>query len=56
MTVIIAASAPSAAMGTLLSIQYGKNSLYASEIFAVTTVLSVITIPIMIMIFQSIPL
>ena len=55
MTVIIAASAPSAAMGTLLSIQYGKNSLYASEIFAVTTVLSVITIPIMIMIFQSIP-
>ena len=55
MTVIIAASAPSAAMGTLLSIQYGKNSLYASEIFAVTTVLSVITIPIMIIIFQSIP-
>lgn len=55
MTVIIAASAPSAAMGTLLSIQYGRNSLYASEIFAVTTVLSVITIPIMIMIFQLIP-
>ncbi len=55
MTVIIAGSAPSATMCTLLSMQYNKNSLYASEIFAVTTILSVITLPLVIMTFQSIP-
>lgn len=55
MTVIIASSAPSAAMCTLFSIQYGKNSLYASEIFTVTTILSIVTLPLMVMIFQSVP-
>jgi len=45
LTVIIAASAPSAAMCTLQCIKYNKNSLYASEIFAATTILSVIALP-----------
>ena len=45
-TVIIAASAPPATMCTLQALRYGKNSLYASEIFTAGTILSVITLPI----------
>ncbi len=56
LTVIIAAAAPSATMCTLLSMQYNKNSLYASEIFAVTTILSTLTLPLIIIAFQSIPI
>jgi hypothetical protein len=55
MTILVAASTPCAAICTLLSIQYNKNSLYASEIFTVSTLLSVITLPLMLIIFQSIP-
>jgi len=47
-SVIIAASAPSAAMCTLQCIRYGKNSLYASEIFAASTIISVITLPLVV--------
>lgn len=42
----IAAAAPPAAMCTLLSIQYKRNSLYASEIFTAGTILSVIFLPV----------
>ena len=42
----IAAAAPPAAMGTLLSSQYKRNSLYASEIFTAGTILSVIFLPV----------
>ncbi len=45
MTIIIAASAPSAAMCTLQCIRLGKDSLYASEIFAFTTVISIASLP-----------
>ena len=45
MTVIVAASAPPAAMCTLQCIRYGKNSLYASEIFTFGTILSIATLP-----------
>lgn len=48
-TSIIAAACPAAATGTLFSLRYNKNALYASEIFAVTTLLSVITIPLIAM-------
>ena len=44
-TVIVAAAAPPAAMCTLQCVRYGKNSLYASEIFAFGTILSVATLP-----------
>ncbi|MBQ3916477.1 MAG: AEC family transporter [Ruminococcus sp.] len=46
LTVVIAASAPPAAMCTLLSMRYGRDSVYASQIFAAGTILSVITLPI----------
>ena len=48
MTVLIAAAAPPAAMGTLLSIRYGKNSVYASEIFTAGTILSVGSLPLVV--------
>lgn len=44
-TVLVAASAPPAAMCTLQCIRYGKNSLYASEIFTFGTILSTLTLP-----------
>ena len=46
LTVIIASSAPPATMCTLQCLRYGKNSLYASEIFTAGTILSVFTLPI----------
>lgn len=45
-TIIVAAAAPPATMCTLFSLRYGKNSLYASEIFTAGTILSVFTLPI----------
>lgn len=47
-SIIIAASAPSAAMCTLQCIRLGKDSLYASEIFAFTTLFSIISLPLVI--------
>lgn len=44
---ILAASCPAAATGTLFALRYNKNSLYASEIFGITTILSLISIPIL---------
>lgn len=44
-TVAIASAAPPAAMCTLQCIRYGKNSLYASEIFTAGTIISVVTLP-----------
>ena len=53
LTVVIAASAPPAAMGTLFAIRYGRNSLYASEIFAAGTILSVATLPVVVKITEK---
>lgn len=43
--VVIAASCPTATIITMFSHRFKKNSVYASEIFTVCTLLSVITIP-----------
>lgn len=45
LTVIMAASCPTAVTINLFSIRYGKDYLYSSELFAMSTILSVITIP-----------
>ncbi len=45
LTVIVAMSAPTAAMATLFCLKYDKNYVYSSEIFAVTTLLSIATMP-----------
>ncbi len=50
---ILAAACPTGATGTLFAIRYNKNALYSSEIFAMTTLASLITIP-LIMAFMDI--
>lgn len=52
MTVIVAAAAPPAAMCTLQCIRYGRNSVYASELFTAGTVFSVATLPMMVRITE----
>lgn len=51
-TIILALSCPTATMCTLFAIEYNKNSVYASEIFAVTTILSIATLPLIMMLFN----
>lgn len=45
-TVLVAAACPSGAMGTMFAMQYHKNSQYASKLLAITTSLSLLTIPV----------
>jgi predicted permease len=45
LTAILAAATPTAASINLFSIRYNKNYLYASELFAISTILSLLTIP-----------
>lgn len=50
LTSVLAAACPTAATINLFSIKYEKNYLYASELFAMTTILSLITIPLVMII------
>lgn len=50
MTVIIAAACPTGAMGTMFAMQYHKNSQYASELFTISTVFSLVTIPLTVLV------
>ncbi len=52
LTVLIAMSAPTAAIGTMLCLNYNKNSIFASEIFAVTTLLSTLTMPLIVHLYK----
>ncbi len=52
--VLVLAAAPSAAMCTLQCQKHGKNDLYASYIFAVTTILSMGTMPLIVKLFTMI--
>ena len=45
LTSVLAAACPAAATVNLFSIRYDKNYLYASEVFAVSTIASLVTIP-----------
>lgn len=49
MTVLIAIACPTGAMGTMFALQYNKDSNYASELFTISTVLSLVTIPFVIL-------
>ena len=51
MTVLAASAAPSAAICTMMSLMYGRNAAYASEIFGMTTLLSIATMPFMMMVY-----
>lgn len=50
LTSVLAAACPTAATINLFSIRFNKNYLYASELFAVSTILSMLTIPVVMMI------
>jgi len=50
--VLIAAACPSAVITTMFSHRFGGDSVYASEIFAITTILSAATIPLIMWIFS----
>ena len=54
LTTILAFSCPTATMGTMFAVRYDKNAVYAAEIFAVTTILSVLTMPVVIFLEQLI--
>ena len=43
--ILIAAACPTATTTTMMAIRYNKNYTYTSEIFAISTVLSIVTIP-----------
>lgn len=45
MTILAAIACPSGAMGTMFALQYNKDSNYASELFVISTLLSLVTIP-----------
>lgn len=53
-TIQVAAACPAAATGTMMAIRYKQNYTYSSEIFALSTVLSIITIPLTVMISEFI--
>lgn len=46
-TAVLAAGCPAAATGTLFALRYNKDSLYASELFGITTIASLITLPLL---------
>lgn len=52
MTVLAATAAPSAAMCTMQCLNYKKNAAYASELFGVTTLLSILTMPLCMMLYE----
>jgi predicted permease len=52
LTVAVAMASPTATMGTLFAIRYERNAVYASELFAVTTILSAISLPVVVYIAE----
>jgi predicted permease len=49
---IIMASSPTAASGALFAIKFNKNSVYAAEIFTVSTLFCILTIPLIVKIAE----
>lgn len=51
---LIEFSCPAATIGTMFAIKYDKNAEYASQIFAVSTLLSAVTLPVIMMISTTV--
>ncbi len=49
-TILISAACPTATSTIMFAAKYGKNSVYASEIFAVSTLVSAVTMPLVLVI------
>lgn len=54
MTLLIAAGCPAATTGTMMAIRYKQNYTYSSEMFAMSTILSIITLPVIVLLGQYI--
>lgn len=48
MSTILVGACPTATASTLLAIQYGRDEKYASRIFGITTIFSVVTLPLLV--------
>lgn len=53
MVIIVAFACPTAASGTLFAIRYDKNAVYASQNYLISTLLSVVSLPIVIICAQK---
>jgi predicted permease len=51
-SVLLALSCPTAATGTAFALKFNRNSVYASELFAITTLFSAVSLPLL-MVFHS---
>lgn len=49
MTTIIEVACPTGASGTMFALRYNRNAIYASELYVVTTLLSALSLPVVIM-------
>ena len=47
-TILVAAACPTATSINMMAIKYGQDYRYCSEMFAFTTVLSMLTVPVMV--------
>lgn len=54
LVVLIATACPAGAMGTMLALRFGGDYKYCSQIFAMTTLLSIFTLPVMVILMQMI--
>lgn len=54
LTFILATACPTGASATLFALKYNKDSIYASELFALTTIFSIVTIPLVVTVAESI--
>ena len=52
-TILIATACPAATTGTMMAIRYRQNYTYSSEIFAMSTVLSVLSIPAVVLVAEQ---
>lgn len=53
LTVNVLLACPTAANVTLFSLRYDKNYVYATEIFAMTTIISLISMPLMVLLIEA---
>ncbi len=51
---VLAVACPTAAISTMFALKYDKNAGYSAEIFAATTLLSILTLPLILMAYEYI--
>ena len=52
-SIILATACPTAAISTMFAIKFGKNAGYSAEIFAMTTLISMLTLPALLMMYEA---